>query len=296
MSKNKILITGGTGFIGRGIGADDRFIDSTHIGRSMPFDQKNFVRKKLAVGERLDDVLKDVDIIIHSAGIAHASKSAYESNMDHLKKTNIDFPIYLAQEAIKHGVKRFLFISSVKVLGEIPERGKKFKYNDNYNPKDNYAKSKAIAEQELLKIVENSGMELVIIRSPLVIGKNAKGNLERFSNIAKKGIPLPFAGINNLRSVVSIENLVDLIWHCAHDKRAANKIVMVKDKQDLSTSAILQKIAFLEDHRLKMFWMPEFALKFLFGLLARRDLIEKIICSCEIDNEFTEKEIGWIAK
>ena len=92
------------------------------------------MRKKLAVGERLDDVLKDVDIIIHSAGIAHASKSAYESNMDHLKKTNIDFPIYLAQEAIKHGVKVSIY-KFCESIGEIPERGKKFKYNDNYNQK-----------------------------------------------------------------------------------------------------------------------------------------------------------------
>ena len=296
MNRTRLLITGGTGFIGGGLCSDERFKDALHIGRSMPLNQKNFVKKTLVAGEDLGDVLTNTDTIIHSAGIAHAIKNSAKSSSEEIEKVNIDYPIYLAQQAIYYGVKRFVFISSIKVLGEITTNGRKFKYDDKYYPEDEYALSKVIAEKELLKLADSSNLELVIVRVPLVIGKNTKGNLKRFSDIARRGIPLPLGGIKDLRSIVSLENLVDLIWHCSNDKRAANKIVMVKDKYDLSTSDLFRRLAQFEGYRLRLFWIPKFFLKFIFSLLARRDLISKMLNSSQIDIDFTKNDIGWSPK
>lgn len=284
--KNKILITGGSGFIGSALAKMPIFSDAIFVGRTKPSGVKNYVEKHFSINQNYDNELASVETVIHLAGIAH-SKNRRKSAQ--IKEFNTDFTIYFAKEAIKNGVKRFIFISSTKVLGDITFECQKFTIESLYSPEDDYAKSKMDAEIGLIKLADECDLELIIIRPPLVIARGAKGNLDTVLKFAKLGVPLPFSRIKNKRSVLYLKDLTDIITNCVRNERIRSKIIMPKSGDEKSTSELLTEVAKLNNSHLKLFYLPSWLVKGLLLLFGGRKLVNKIYGSIEIEEQYFGK-------
>ena len=301
---SKICITGANGFIGKKL-------FETLIKSGKPI--RGFVRstitdnnKYVTAGDISSDInwknlLIGYDCIIHCAGMAHNMKK--KDNLENYLAVNTKGTKHLAEYASKAGVKRFIFLSSIKVNGEKTSEGinvltnsnfkKKFSYNDIEAPEDSYGISKFEAEKELWKISAKTGLEVVVIRLPLVYGKGAKGNLARLIKLLATGLPLPFSLINNKRSLIGIDNLVDLIIRCVDHPSAAGKTFLVSDGEDLSTPDLIKQIAFAMGCKAKLFPFPVSLLKFFGYILGRKSEIERITGSLRVDSSHTRKMLNW---
>ena len=248
-----ILVTGVSGFIGRAIfeAACQRDLLVRGVVRneknieSFSFGKKNLMCiQDVNLNPDWTKALDGVDVVIHCAASNHVMHSSISREMDsnyHL--VNVHATLDLAKQAKKNGVKRFIFISSIKVHGENTRPGQPFSAEDCLSPKDAYSRSKVAAEIGLKELCALSGMEFVIIRPPIVYGVGVKGNFLSLIHIVNKQIPLPFGMVvNNRRSYVALENLVDLIFVCISHPNAANKVFLISDGVDLSTKELIQKI------------------------------------------------------
>ena len=194
-----------------------------------------------------DSNLKEVfigkDIVVHLAARAHVMKDRTDDPLKVYRKINTRSTLNLAKQAALSGVKRFIFVSTIKVLGETPYLGKDFKFDDPLDPKDPYSISKAEAEEGLKSIGESYGMEIVIIRPPLVYGQGVKGNFRNLMKLINLKVPLPFRSLKNKRSFVSVTNLIDLIITCLGHPKAKNQTFLVSDDDDLSTPKLISMLA-----------------------------------------------------
>ena len=212
------------------------------------------------------------------------------------RKINFDGTINLAEQASVHGVRRLIFISSVKVNGECTVGLSKFKYNDIPKPDNPYSISKWEAEQGLWDVSRRTGLEIVIIRAPLVYGPRVKGNFLRLLDLVYKQIPLPFAKINNLRSFIALDNLIDLIICCINHPKAKGKTFLVSDDEDLSTSELIKKLSKFMHKSPRLFKVPEIIIR-LIGSLTRKSLhVKRLFSSLRVDNLYTREILGWSPK
>ena len=185
--------------------------------------------------------LADQQVVIHAAARAHIMKDEVSDPLAEYRRINVEGTLRLARQAAAAGVERFIFISSIGVNGNINTQP--FTEEDTPNPAELYAQSKWEAEQGLWEVQRRSGMQLVIIRPPLVYGPNAPGNFGSLMRWVEKGVPLPLGSINNKRSLVAVDNLVDLIITCIDHPAAANQVFLAGDGQDLSTTELLRGVA-----------------------------------------------------
>lgn len=245
----KVLLTGSTGFVGTAVLATLKELPEIQVVTTIRKARAEIDRNTIVVGDIDGDTdfsaaLTDTDIVIHCAARAHIMHDDVADPMAEYRRVNVTGTMNLARQAATYGVKRFIFISSIKVNGESTTRQPKFKAFDMPAPLDAYGQSKAEAEQELLKLAREASMEVVIIRPPLVYGPAVKANFASLFSIVSRGIPLPFACIcNNKRSLVSVTNLVDLIATCIDHPKAANQIFLVSDDHDVSTSEMVREMA-----------------------------------------------------
>ena len=195
------------------------------------------------------------DCIVHCAGRVPSNHE--KSKLDTYRSINIDGTSYLAKQCAAANVKRFIFLSSINVLGSKTNDNKPFLYNDKPKPITDYGLSKLEAEEELKKISQETGLEVVIIRPPIVYGPSATGNLERLIKLVNSGIPLPFKNVRNQRSLIGINNLVDVIKCCIENPNAAGKTFLVSDGDDLSTPELINFIAYAMGRSSRLFSMPE---------------------------------------
>jgi len=209
------------------------------------------------------------------------------------RRVNVDGTINLARQAAAAGVRRFIFISSIKVNGERNYIGKPFTAEDIPAPEDAYGQSKWEAERGLLKIGTQSGMEIVIIRPPLVYGLGVKGNFATLIKIVQKGIPLPMGKIKNKRSLVALENLVDLICICIEHPAAANQIFLASDGEDLSTTELLKGVAKAAEVSSRLIPLPASVLMFVASLLGKRAVAQRLLGSLQIDISKTRNLLDW---
>ena len=245
----KIMLTGATGFIGKSLVFEllqQNFNVSIAVRQKtnlFPCKVKQFVVGDFGDNPDFSASLAKVDCVIHLAGKAHVVDKTRASVLDEFRLINTDLTLNLARQAATAGVKRFIFLSSIRVDGN--QNSKPFLESDASNPQEPYAISKHEAEQGLFKLAERTDLEVVIIRPPLVYGVNAPGNFGRLLHWvnAKYPIPLPFGSINNSRSLVALDNLVDFIILCISHKKAANEVFLISDREDLSTTQLLRKIA-----------------------------------------------------
>jgi nucleoside-diphosphate-sugar epimerase len=220
-----------------------------------------------------------------------------DSSLDPLyefRKVNVEGTLNLARQAVENGVKRFIFISSIKVNGEFTDSTHKvFQSDDKPNPIDPYGISKFEAEEGLRQLSKETGLEVIIIRPPLVYGPGVKANFLSMMKWVNRGIPLPLGSINNKRSLVALDNLVDLIVTCIHHPKAKNQTFLVSDGEDLSTSDLLKRMASAMNKKLLLIQIPVICLKLCAILIGRKNLSQRLMSSLQVDITKTRDLLGW---
>ena len=299
----KIYLTGSTGFIGNHLSI--QLLKLSHIVfapiRNLKLSQKNIHENlrlfRLENPDKNTNYFKNigkVDCLIHCAARTHVMRDKKKDSLDIYREANVEKTKKLAEEAAKQGIKRFIFLSSVKVNGEKTLGSNSFKYNDVPAPEDFYAISKFEAEKVLWEISRKTGLEVTVIRLPLVYGNGAKGNLERLIKLVRLGIPLPFSMIQNKRSMIGIDNLVDFLIQCIDHPNAAGKTFLVSDGKDLSTPNFINHISSSMGFSARLFPVPIFLLKFLFNILGKKKELDRLIGSLKLDCTHTREALNWI--
>ena len=281
----KILITGQNGFIGKVL--FNSLQQQGHKVRGTVRSEQKTDKDIVAVGDissttNWTEVLKDIESVIHLANRAHVLNDKSKDLLTVFRQVNVDGTIQLAKQAVESGVKRFIFVSSIKVNGEFTDQ-KPFNVNDRPDPQDPYAISKLEAENALRKISKKSSMEVIIIRPPLVYGQGVKGNFQRLKRLVELGVPLPFASINNKRSLISLDNLIQILAKSISYPALANQILLVADEQDLSTPELIRKIATSINKPVRLFHFPPNLLKILGKLIGQSKVIERLCENLQID-------------
>ena len=270
----KILITGASGFIGQSLIKYLSKLNKSIRGtlRSNSFFLNNEIEhvlvKNINHKTNWNKSLNNIDCIVHCAGIAHIIKQKEKLVEQKIyRSVNVDGTKQLAEQAAEAKVRRLIFLSSIKVNGESTgnfyvdkfqneQKKSVFTHKDLANPQDLYAKSKLQAEKVLWEISSRTGLEVVVVRLPLVYGYGAKGNLARLIKLVKSGIPLPLSLVQNQRSMIGIDNLVDLLNHCIDHPEASKKTFLASDGKDLSTSKLIKLIASSMGRRSNLFPLP----------------------------------------
>jgi len=296
----KLLLTGSTGFVGKSL--THKLIMEAHDliapVRSMEHLSKHKCLKYVEITDLQNDVdwmpvLEDIEVILHLASRVHVMKESASEPLKEFRKVNLDGTMSLARQAVKAGVKRFIFISSIKVNGEATTPDKPFTAADLPKPIDPYAISKAETEQALLELSESSGLEVVIIRPVLVYGPGVKANFRSLINYVNKGIPLPLGLIQNKRSLVALDNLVDLIITCIDHPAAVNQVFLISDGDDLSTTCLLQKVGKALDRPARLLPVPGQLIRLLATLIGKRNVSQRLLGSLQVDISKTRELLGW---
>jgi len=290
----KILLTGANGFIGSKL---CQILSADPYYELLPVVRQSSSYKFLSIGSigpntDWSKFLSSCECVIHTAG--YTKSLGFKGDLvDELNLVNVEGTLRLAKQASESGVRRFIFLSTIKVNGEVTELGEKFLPDDIPSPVDDYASSKYQAEQKLLELAIQTGMEVVIIRSPLVYGPEAKGNFGSLIAWANKGIPLPLGSIDNKRSLVALDNLVDLILTCIKHPAAANQIFFAGDGEDLSTTELLQGIAKAAGMSSRLLPVPASVLMFMASLLGKKKMAQRLLGSLQVDISKARDLLGW---
>ncbi len=231
--------------------------------------------------------------LIHTAARVHVMQDSTVDLLHEFRKVNVEGTLRLAKQAAAAGVKRFILLSSVKVHGESSQIGQPFRESDQVVPESPYALSKYEAELKLMEIAKTTSMELVIIRPPLVYGAGAKGNFRILLNWIQKGIPLPLGAINNRRSFVGIDNLVDFIITCLEHPKAANQIFFVSDGEDLSTTELLKRAAMAMGRPARLIPVPPVIIQIGAKVLGKKEVAQRLLNSLQVDISKAQNLLGW---
>ena len=294
----RVLITGASGFIGQHIVRV--LCNHNYILRKAVRDgNKNDCAPDISIVGNIDGMtswkkaLRDVDIVIHLAARVHLLKDNTANPLYEFRKVNVNGSINLARQAAESGVKRLIFLSSVKVNCEQSSSGIPLTEASPLLPESAYGISKMEAEQGLLNIAKKTGLEVVILRPPLVYGPGVKGNFLNMMEWLIKGIPLPFGAINNNRSFVAVENLVNFLVLCLDHPAAVNQIFFVSDGKDLSTTELLRCLAKKMSCPSRLVPIPQRLLEISLKTIGRQDLVSKLCKSFQVDIRKAQTFLGW---
>lgn len=298
MLERKILVTGYTGFVGDFLLRKLSKYSLVLIGRKDVTSEYGSVYCKEINGyESFSDCLEGISVIIHCAAHVHIMNNLAEDQIETFKKVNTLGTLNLARQAAVAGVKRFIFVSSIKVNGESTSGCPPFRYGDDCHPKDPYAISKFDAEIGLKKLAYETGMAVVIIRPPLVYGAGVKANFASLMNLVSKRIPLPFGCItDNKRSLVSVTNLVDLIITCIDHPKAENEVFLVSDDHDISTSEMVREMAKALNKPMWQLPLPVWCYKLAGKLFSKSNMVDRLTGSLQVDITHTKETLGWTPK
>jgi len=296
--KNNCLVTGATGFVGHAL-IKKSLSSSYHVVAAIRSEQPilGLDVEVINVGDILaktdwSKALNGVDVLIHCAARAHIMNDSVADPLAEFRQVNTAGTLNLARQAAEAGVRRFVFISSIKVNGELTE-GTPFSPEDSFIPTDPYGLSKYEAEQSLLALTKETGMEVVIIRPTLVYGLGVKGNFASLLKWMKKGIPLPFGAINNQRSLVALDNLVSFIIHCIDHPKAANEVFLISDGKDVSTTELLRKVALAFGKKALLLPIPISIMTLAAKLLGKGDMANRLFGSLQVDSSKARDLLGW---
>lgn len=232
--------------------------------------------------------------MVHCAARVHAINDKSSDPLAEFRRVNVEGTANLARQAVAAGVRRFVYMSSIKVNGEFTEAGHPFTADDHPLPEDPYGVSKHEAEQALRQIAADTGMEVVIIRPPLVYGPGVKANFESMMRWLARGVPLPLAAVTeNRRSLVALDNLVDLIVNCLSHPAAANQTFLVSDGEDLSTADLLRRMGTAMSHPAHLFYMPLSVLKLGAQVVSNPGIYQRLCSSLQLDIAKTRQILGW---
>jgi len=294
-----ILLTGSTGFVGRQVllrlVADNFQVQASirNNNAGLPGAVNRHQVGDLLPNTNWQAALKGVDCVIHAAARVHVMNDQAPDSLAAFREVNVSGTLNLARQAAQEGVKRFIFISSIKVNGEGTPQGVAFKPADQAAPMDSYGASKLEAENALMSIGTETGMEIVIIRPPLVYGSGVKGNFLSLLKLAGTSLPLPLGAVNNNRSMVYLGNLVDLIVTCIGHPNAANQLFLASDCHDISTTQLLSRIRALMNKPKLLVPVPAFLFRLLGTVTGKRAIVDRLFGSLQVDSRNTKELLGW---
>ncbi len=274
-----LLVTGGTGFVGQAL-----------VRRLGDQPMRLATRRDFGVWSC---ALEGVKTVIHLAARVHVVPSTDEDQLAAFRAINVDATLDLAREASRCGVKRFVFVSSVKVNGEHTAYGRACTEDDMPAPADAYGQSKHEAEQGLRALAQGSAMELVIIRPPLVYGPGVRANFAALMHVVQNGWPLPLGAVHNRRSLVGIDNLVDFIVTCATHPLAANQTFLVSDGHDLSTTELVRSLARAADVPVRLVPVPVWMLRGTAALMGKGGAAQRLCGNLQVDISKARRILGW---
>lgn len=294
-----ILITGINGFVGGAVSTRLRAGGHSVLGAVRRFDpqrQLSYGYKQLIVGELGPDTiweqaLQGIDTVIHLAARVHMMNDTAADPLAAFRLVNVEATGRLALEASKAGVKRFVFISSVKVHGE--ETLTPYDETSPYNPQDPYGVSKMEAEKLLRRIEAETGLEVVVVRPTLVYGEGVKANFLRLIQMIQSGVPLPLASIVNIRSLLYVGNLADALAVCALHPKAAGQTYLVSDGEDVSTPRLIRSIAVAMGVPARLFPVPVVVIQLLGMLVGKTSMIQRVIGSLVVNSSKIRLDLGW---
>lgn len=296
---NNILQTGATGFVGGAVlnrltaERDDITAAVRKPQTELPANARKVVVPDLDAGTDWSEALEACSVVIHSAARVHVMNDQSNDPLAEFRKVNVEGTLNLARRAAAAGVKRFIFISSIKVNGEDTAPGRPYTAFDTPVPQDPYGISKMEAEEGVRLIAQETGMEVVIIRPVLVYGPEVKANFRSMMSWMNKGVPLPLGAINNKRSLVSLDNLVDLIVTCIDHPAAANQTFLVSDDEDLSTTEMLRRMARALGKPARLIPVPSAWLESGAALLGKRAVAQRLCGSLQVDIRHTRETLNW---
>jgi UDP-glucose 4-epimerase len=296
-----ILITGATGFLGGAVVRSllpNKQLNLLAAVRSIAdLPEGVDVSKVGEINRKTDwsELVKIPELIIHCAARVHVMNEKSTDPLQAFREVNVAGTLNFAKQAAEAGVKRFIFISSIKVNGESTENDTRFSSRDKLKPEDPYGISKAEAEEGLLEIATETGMDVVIIRPPLVYGPGVKGNLLNLLKLSKLPIPFPFGLINNKRSMVYLDNLVDLIVTCVDHPNAANRVFLASDGDDLSLARLLTSIRQAMNKSSLLLPVPVFLFNLVGRLTGKSAVVDRLIGDLQVDSSDAKKYLDWSA-
>lgn len=287
-----LFITGATGFIGRNL-ISDLLEQKSDLSIVAAVREKNSSLpekvKQCVLGDYLkkpdwEKALQGCDYVIHLAAITNGDKK-------HIQHINVKTTEDLVLSAQKVGVKRFIFLSSIKIFGEISNHP--FSENDQLNPQNEYAKSKFEAEKKLIDFTKKSEMEYTIIRPPLVYGARVKGNFNKLVKLATLGLPLPLGGIQNRRTLCAVNNLTDFMITALNHPKAANELFCIADEESLSTSELLQSVAMANNKKLLLLPHTATVIENLLSVFGKKETADSLFGNLEVNSKKAEHLLSW---
>lgn len=238
--------------------------------------------------------LLDVNVVIHLAARVHVMNDTSTDPLTEFRKVNVQGTENLARQAARAGVRRLVYVSSIKVNGEETAGHQSYTEQDIPSPRDPYGVSKWEAEQVLQRVARETGLEVVVVRPPLVYGPGVKGNFISLLVAVSKGLPLPLAGADNARSLVYVGNLADALIACAKHPAAAGQTYLVSDGMPVSTATLVEKIAEALGCRSRSFYFPPVLIRAAAAVLRRSAQVDRLFGSLCINDEKIRRELGWV--
>jgi nucleoside-diphosphate-sugar epimerase len=296
----KLLLTGATGFVGSAL-CERLLSDGRHAVRvalRRDVDTLPAASERCVVGD-LDGetnwraAVAGIDVVVHAAARAHVMHDTAVDPLAEFRRINVAATLNLARQAAAAGARRFVYLSSIKVNGEATPQGRPFRADDTPHPVDPYGISKHEAEQALQGVAAASGVQVVVIRPPLVYGPGVKANFRALMRAVARGIPLPFGAIDNRRSMVALDNLVDFISTCVEHPAAAGRTLLVSDGIDLSTPDIVRRVARAMQRPARLLPVPPGLLAAFGALVGRRAAIQRLCGSLQVDIAASRSSLGW---
>ena len=294
-----ILLTGASGFVGRAVMALSLQRRPVRVALRRPDaasvpKEVEFVEASLSPDQDWVEALSGVSTIVHCAARVHVMNEKAADPLAEFRRVNVDGTLCLARQAAEAGVRRLVFVSSIKVNGEHSQQDHPFTADQTPAPGDPYGVSKCEAEAGLRALSQEMGMEVVIIRPPLVYGPGVKANFQAMMRWLQRGVPLPLGGVTeNRRSLVFLDNLVDLIVTCIDHPAAANQTFLVSDDEDLSTAALLRRMAEALGRRARLIPVPVGLFVFGAKLIGRPSIAQRLCGSLQVDIGKTKALLGW---
>jgi nucleoside-diphosphate-sugar epimerase len=296
-----LLITGGTGFIAQALfqrltsegwkvratlRAENQF-------KRLPRGISGFVTGDLGSVTDWKSFLEGVDVVVHLAARVHQMREETPNSEEMYRRMNVEVTQTLAEAAGKAGVKRFVFLSSVKAMGEETKAGEAWDESSPCYPVDVYGRSKYDAERVLISLGQKTGLEIVILRLPLVYGPRVKANMARLFNIVERGVPLPLGMVKNARSLLFIGNLADAIMTCIEHPKAAGQTFIVSDGEDKSTPGLIRCIAHALNRPARLLPLPPALLRLAGKLTGRSATVDRLLNSLVVDSSRIRRELAW---
>jgi nucleoside-diphosphate-sugar epimerase len=292
---SRILVTGATGFIGRHLCRSLATIGEMPVAAvrepSGMFEEER-VTGDLAELPDLSGFLADIDTVVHLAGLAHLIRAAADDCEDAFRRANVDAAVHLARAAAAAGVRRLVFLSTIKVNGETTT-DRPFCETDPPNPHDAYARSKLAAEQALHRIATETDLEVVVIRPPLVYGPGVKANFLRLLQLVERGVPLPLGAIRNRRSLISLDNLSSLIHAAIRHPAAAGEVFLASDQCDCATPELVRMLAAGLGRTARLYPVAPPLLATCAKLVGREATYHRIAGSLQVDSSKASRLLGW---